>query len=322
MKRDPSIIFLLIVFFIVLVHPLGMTMDVPNELLFSVVYIANLSTGKAGTGFLVYRTIGKDSGKVFLVSNKHVLLPSVLKTASQDNKEAKAIITLNRLEDGKIKIYNLEIKLRDNNGVVYVRSHPLDMIDVAAIDFTPYISNSRGDLREDLKIRFIQEERFATKAEIEKQFITVGADVLVLGYPLNLVEGGHCIPIGRSGIIASHPAYDFKDQSIILIDSTIVRGSSGSPVILPMLLYKKESDTERNAFTMTQPMLLGIIKGSLFDWGIEIKKTIAIGQEQETILGIDAGNIGIVYRVETIIETINEFGYPRWQPVVEEKSQK
>ena len=43
-----------------------------------------------------------------------------------------------------------------------------------------------------------------TQDMIKKEFITVGDAVLLLGYPLNLIEAGHVIPIAR-GAVLRHP---------------------------------------------------------------------------------------------------------------------
>jgi hypothetical protein len=321
MKKIKIFVFNLIVILIISISTEGIAMNVPEAWVFSVVYIANLSTGLSGTGFLVSRRVNKDNSKVFLISNKHVLEPKKIEESSKENKEAKARVVLNKFEGEKISKLTIEVVLKDNNGNEYLRRHPNKDVDVAAIEFTPYIVENRT-LRPDLKIGFIPEDKFATKEKLEEEFVSVGDKVIVLGYPLNLVEGGHSIPIARGGVIASYPNYDFRNLPCILIDATMVRGSSGSPVFLPFLPYKFQSKEKISQLAITQSSLLGIISKLVPDWTMEIKKTTVFGLEPETISVVDVANIGILFKAETIIDTINEFGYPTWQPLTEENTQE
>jgi hypothetical protein len=281
------------------------------------VYIANLSTNKAGTGFLVSRQIEEKSQKIFLISNKHVLTPRPLKNEPGENKEAKAKVKLNRTREGKLELFEIEVILREASGKELFIGHPNKEIDVAALDFTTYISENR-QLKPDLKLGFIPEDRLATKEILRQQFVSIGDRVVVLGYPLNLVEGGHCIPIARDGVIATAPELDFKDLPIILIDSTMVRGSSGSPVFLPVLPYKFTSAKDIDQLQVTQASVLGVVSKLVPDWEMEIKKTITYGGEPESVSVITVANMGVIFRAETIKETIDQF-IPAWVPNSKDK---
>jgi hypothetical protein len=290
-----------------LVSSPALALVIPEPWVFSVVYISNISTGKSGTGFLISRMVGEDSTKVFLVTNKHVLLPD-----RPVQGKMESMVFLNRLEDGSVKVKTIPVTLTDAGGKRYWRSHPKEEIDIAVLDFTPYISEDRA-LMPDLKIGFIPEDKFATKEIIDEEFISIGDRVVVLGYPLNLIEGGHSIPIARDGVIASHPSYDFRDYPAVLIDSTMVRGSSGSPVFLPVLPYKWTSPTNMNTSQLTQTKFLGIVSKIIPDWTMEIKRTDFFGQEPRTVSVVDTANMGIVLKAETISETIDQFGYPEYK---------
>jgi hypothetical protein len=284
--------------------------SIPLPYVYSTIYIQNPSTKKAGTGFLVSRQIAKDSYKVFLVSNKHVLIPKPL-TQQDSNKEAKAVVFLNKEENGEIKIQIINIILRDKDGTDLWKGHTNPDIDVACIDLTSYISENRTVIT-GLKIGFISEDRFATKEVLEKYFISIGDQIISLGYPLNLVEGGHSIPIARGGTISSWPTRNFRNLPLILIDSTMIRGSSGSPVFLPELPYTYSSETEISLATIRQAYLLGIQGELIIDWQLIVQKTISFGQQPQEIDVIDSANFGIIYKAETISETIDMFGKPLW----------
>jgi hypothetical protein len=239
-------------------------------------------------------------------------MPRPLSGKPDEAKEAKAVITINRIDSDETKIFTKEVLLRDAQGKEFVKGNPNLNIDVAALEFTGYISEN-GKVKQDLKIGFIPEVSFASKEKLRDNFVTIGDNVTVLGYPLNLVEGGHCIPIARGGVIASDPTHDFRNLPAILIDSTMVRGSSGSPVILPFLAYKFTSASNINQLEVTQAQLLGIIAETIPDWTMELKKTIAVGAPPETVSVIAVANLGLLFKSETITETINQFGRPVWK---------
>ena len=127
--------------------------SIPLPYVYSTVYISNMSTNAAGTGFLVSRQIDKDSYKVFLVSNKHLLIPKPVRQ-EDENKEAKAVVLLNSEEKGETKIRKIDIILRDKDGKDLWKGHTNADIDVASIDFTSYISENRTVIK-NLKIGFI-----------------------------------------------------------------------------------------------------------------------------------------------------------------------
>jgi hypothetical protein len=296
------------------------SLSIPHKWQFSAVYIQNLSTEVSGTGFLIYRKISKESGKAFLVSNKHILNPKPLDKSSKTSKKAIAKVTLTRKEDDKISIESIGVVLRDSKGNEYVKGHSNKEIDVAALDFTKYIAKER-EIRPELMVGLIPEDRLATKEILEKYYISIGDRIVILGYPLNLVAGGHAIPIARSGAISSYPTEPFQGLPIILIDANMIRGSSGSPVFIPVQPYTRTTETNINIGMIRQAYLLGIQKGLIKDWEMVINQTIGVGQKPQTIHVIDTASLGIIYKAETITETIDEFDIPRWEEEPEEDKQ-
>jgi hypothetical protein len=278
---------------------------VPENFVYSTVYISNLSTGGSGTGFLVERKISKDSKIIFLISNKHVLLPKKVERESEGDLKAEAIVTVNKVINNEISSEKIKVELRDSSGIDYCKGHPNEEVDVAAIIFTKYITENQ-QLRLGLKREFITEEKFATKRILKEQYVSIGDRIIVLGYPLSLVEGGHCIPIARGGIISSEPGLNFKGLPMILIDSKMLRGSSGSPVFLTFKPYRFVSKYTISPTEITKSTLLGIVSGMIPDWRIIIEKTITFGKT--TYIEItNPADIGVIFRVETIIETIDQW---------------
>jgi len=296
---------LLFVFAIgVLIPYMASAKSLNNQFLYSTVFIKNQSTRKSGTGFLVRRKVSKERIVVYLLSNKHVLLPSPI-DPDQKNHLAKAEIEINKSVSNKIEKAILSITLRDSKGQTFVKGHPNKDVDVAAISVAKDIEGSLGTAFA------IPEERFATKEFIDKNFVSVGDRALIIGYPLNLVEQGHVTPIARSAIIATHPNKAFQNLPLFLIDGTVLRGSSGSPVILPIRPYVWIEEKRVNIAKVQQNHLLGIVKGHIKDWQMIIRKTVTPKVVQEFSI-IDNSQLGLVFPAYTILEVMNLFPHKKW----------
>jgi hypothetical protein len=63
-------------------------------------------------------------------------------------------------------------------------------------------------------------------------YVSIGNDLIVVGYPLGLYDSKHNTPIIRSATIASVYPLPFEGEDYFLIDSRLHNGTSGSPVIL------------------------------------------------------------------------------------------
>lgn len=55
-------------------------------------------------------------------------------------------------------------------------------------------------------------------------------EVVMVGYPIGLWDSRNNFPIFRKGYTAAHPAIDFNEDGIGLVDMTCLPGSSGSPI--------------------------------------------------------------------------------------------
>lgn len=305
---------LLFVFAIgVLIPSMASAKSLSDHFLYSTVFIKNQSTHKSGTGFLVRRKVSKERIVVYLLSNKHVLLPCPI-DPNQNNHLAKAEIEINKTVNNKIQKAILSITLRDSKGQTFVKGHPNKDVDVAAI-------NVVKDIKGPLGTAFaIPEERFATKDFIDKNFVSVGDRALIIGYPLNLVEQGHVTPIARSAIIATHPNQEFQSLPLFLIDGTVLRGSSGSPVILPIRPYVWTEENRVSIRTIQQNHLLGIAKGHIIDWQMIIRKTVTPKTVQEFTI-MDNSQLGLVFPAYTIVEVMNVFPHKKWNGEKQNKDQ-
>jgi hypothetical protein len=99
----------------------------------------------------------------------------------------------------------------------------------------------------------------------EGDYVLIGNDLIVAGYPLGLYDSKHNTPIIRNAAMASVYPLPFEGKDYFLIDSRLHEGTSGSPVI-----------------SKPQNKLVGIHSGQL---------------EEDT-------NLNIVWYAELIIEII------------------
>ncbi len=317
MKQFGVILFLLAVLTSI-AH--GMAID--EEWVFSTTFVVNQSTGKAGTGFFVTRNVEQDKSKIFLVSNKHVLaLPEELKQASSP---AKATLYITIEKNGELSRTSFEVLLRDGAGKKLLVEHPSEKVDVAALDVTDYVVE-KGQIKTGCRVGYIPESRFSTKESIRETYITIGDPVVILGYPLSLMEGQTAIPLARGGTIASAPDRQFQNSPKFLIDCPTIRGSSGSPVFVPVRPYKVRKENGKtilDSLSGYNPELLGIVSGTIQDWELVLKKTRTLGIQAETTSVAGSSDLGIVFPAATISETLDASGVKRFKPVAGEEKPK
>lgn len=82
-------------------------------------------------------------------------------------------------------------------------------------------------------------------------------DILMVGYPIGLSDTINHYPIFRRGITASHPAIDFNEQGIGLIDMACFPGSSGSPIFI--VNEGSYNDKNGNVYIANRVVFLGVL---------------------------------------------------------------
>lgn len=254
--------------------------------------------GRGGTGFLIIRKLNDKQGKVFLLTNKHVvhLDPQMRRDAAF----LKMFVNV-REKDGAVRGTAFQFSLSEEGQRLW-REHPTPDIDVLAIDVTALINSHPGLENKGADYSF-----FALPEVLKREEITEGEEVLVIGYPLGLYHSRTHSPLVRQGIIATkigepinirirQPSGESRRVEIpgFLIDAAIVPGSSGSPVVLKPIVGRKVRD--QITMETAKPYLLGIVSAT---------ETAAIRVES-TLFPTLAG-LGIVFDVQTIHETIELF---------------
>lgn len=96
----------------------------------------------------------------------------------------------------------------------------------------------------------------ATQAKLNE--LSALEELVMVGYPIGLSDMRNNFPIFRKGYTAAHPAIDFNENGIGLVDMACYPGSSGSPIYI--LNEGGYVDKHGNAyFGTTRILLLGVL---------------------------------------------------------------
>jgi len=250
---------------------------------------------RCGTGFLVERHVDPERLKIFLATNKHVV------HGDPARRRAAGYLRLGvnvRDEHGAVAGAEFTVDMQNPPGQRW-REHPDPHVDVLAIDVTDMFVNNP-----QIAAKRAAYSVFADTPVLEEHDITIGDEVLVVGYPLGIAQGATNFPLVRQGIIASkigetlhHRRRDGTSAILraFLVDCGLVPGSSGSPVILkpsPARLVKGDLVLGGEA-----PFyLLGIVAET---------EVASVGEGAEEFRAL--AGLGLAFDAPTIRETIETF---------------
>lgn len=256
--------------------------------------------GEGGTGFLVFRAIDDRSGRIFLATNKHVLHEK----AEMRKQATRILLYLNiKNADGSVTGQTAEVSLNLDDGSRRWREHPNKDVDVLVFDITPLLVQYP-----QIEKRWAEYTLFADPAKLEELDITIGEEVLVIGYPLGLRHAKTNLPLVRGGIVATRIGENLEDECKeedgtirkrllrgFLIDGAVIPGSSGSPVVLKPIPAR----FTRQGIMLGSPpppILLGIVAETRY----------APVRTPRGYIPSFAG-LGLAFDAETVRETIELF---------------
>jgi hypothetical protein len=266
--------------------------------IYATVMLQNESGGQ-GTGFLVIRRIGGQS-KMFVATNKHIL------GKTQEAREAARSLNFFfnvKQHDGTIKGNAVKGVFDDSrNDHPSWREHPARDVDVLAIDVTTlYRSVS------NIANKYVEYNLFGTKQRLDELDVTIGDDVMVVGYPLGLRHHQTNFPLLRAGVLATKIGETLEDEVLdssgkkrrrvirgFLIDGAMIPGSSGSPVVLKPIFGRKVKDSIMGG--LPAPILLGIVAEAKY-------APVQTGQGDSW----SYAGLGLAFDAETVKETIELF---------------
>lgn len=168
-----------------------------------------------GTGFLLSRPVGENQYKLYLVSNKHVLIGT-----------PNIAISFTCKENGEPKHgHKQELNLQGIDRIV--KGHPNPNVDIAAMDCTGLFIT----IEDKIYYKYVD---YSMLADFHEPELSVAENVYFVGYPDGRYDMANNLPLIRTGMISSHPQYDFNGQPEFVIDAQVFPGSSGSPVYIDL----------------------------------------------------------------------------------------
>jgi hypothetical protein len=254
-----------------------------------------------GTGFLFFQGVGIGKGRIFLVTNKHVLPPE---GRPQDIKVRVAV----RDQDGAARVEAVSVPVvgRDGKYLNSVRVHPDPETDVAAVNIALVAFGAKFQLLIDAVTtgKCLNTSMLLTSDRLRSSTVGMGSPVYIIGFPDAIFDPRNVSPILRAGIIATDPreGFDFNQElrrtiafpehvNGFLIDANIYPGSSGSLVVLGRDGQRDGQDAKASDW---QPTILGIVAGSIPMLDASLHSYARIG-------------LGIVYSADAIRDVIRSF---------------
>lgn len=210
---------------------------ISEQLMFSTVKLV-ASDGSSGTGFFFNFDI---DGKIYptLVTNKHVV---------RDNPN-------------EVMTFFLHLETGNNSSE---ENYPVTCQ-------TEWIFHSKHDLcfcfinpvLEEVKkitgknVFYIPNTKSIVATQRKLEALSALEELVMVGYPIGLWDCQNNFPIFRKGYTASHPALDFNQQGIGLVDMACFPGSSGSPIYI--LNESSYSDKTGSIYIGKRIILIGIL---------------------------------------------------------------
>lgn len=242
-----------------------------------------------GTGYIMQFKFNKENNsyKAVVITNKHVIVNS-----------KKISMYLNVCKNGKpVDNEKKELSLSSDMYSALIKMHPTE--DLCAIDITPLILLWKNAYNIELFIIPIPMNIIPTNEQLEslKQI----EDIIMVGYPIGLIDEYNNKPIFRKGITATHPKFNYNNKKEFLIDIACFHGSSGSPVFI--INEGSYSDKNCNVTIGGRIMLLGTVYQNRIEaTNGEIRiMNIPTSTVPISVTGIPI-NIGAVIKSETLFE--------------------
>lgn len=178
------------------------------------------------------------------MTNKHVI-----------NDNPSEVVTF------KLHIANYEKKVVDETSVDITlntiwKFHPTH--DLCFCYIKPILEKVKKELNKEVFFTCITQKELISKSQLKD--LDAMESVKMIGYPNGLWNEKYNLPIFRSGMTATHPAIDFNEPGIGVVDMACFPGSSGSPILI--LDNNGYSDKYGNTYLgKGRHILLGVLFG-------------------------------------------------------------
>lgn len=210
---------------------------ISEELMFNTVKLV-ASDGSSGTGFFFSFDI---DGKTYptLVTNKHVV----------------------RYNPNEVMTFFLHLETGNNSSEEnYQVTYQTNWIfhskqDLCFCFINPVLEEVKKRTGKNVFYKANTKSIVATQEKLEE--LSALEELVMVGYPIGLWDQQNNFPIFRKGYTASHPALDFNQQGIGLVDMACFPGSSGSPIYI--LNESSYSDKTGNLYMGKRIIFIGIL---------------------------------------------------------------
>lgn len=229
-----------------------------------------------GTAF-VYEYKTEDNTYPFLVTAR-----SVIASANEGR------MTLLQAKDGKPffgKPYTLDIEHFEK--LWY--THPDEAMDIAVTPFVPFVKHIETS-GTPIYFNSLIQDHGHKKVNIPD--IGLADDVVYIGYPHELWDMKSLLPVVRKAIVATPVNIDYFGKKEFLVDTTVPKGSDGSPVFQ---LKEQSADDAKQV----KPILLGMLVPA---------GAHTIGGKKDILTETSRNrSMGIVIRTDAILEAITAY---------------
>ena len=182
---------------------------------------------------------------LYIITNRHVFIDE-----NEGYLPDEISLTLHTNQNDIRQNSTLRLPLYGTNSQSLWKEHPSggSNVDVVALPLR----------RDDFNPRFFIKALSPNNHIPADADISIGEDVHVIGYPLGFHDRINNLPIVRSAIIASVYPVPFEGRPIVLIDSRLHSGTSGSPVLTKPTNMLRRTDGSTSFMTGTVTYLVGV----------------------------------------------------------------
>jgi hypothetical protein len=265
-----------------------------EEWMFSTIRIETVDKegmGYSGTGFIFGYPTDNEKSALFLVTNRHVI---------ENQVKGELLFIKNKNEEPHLD-ESLTVPISDFQG--FWHNHPDPSIDVAIMPFGIIMKHIENN-NQKIFYRFVN-GRINPKKD---DYLDIDAmeEIIFIGYPVGLYDKKNHTPIIRKGITATPIYLEYDGERKFLIDAAVFPGSSGSPVFIhDNNIHWSKTNREPND---SRILFVGIIsKRMTFDTEGKIIVRDFPAKKEKTPLIHENIHLGIVFKPETIMETIEDF---------------
>ncbi len=207
---------------------------ISEQLLFNIVKLL-ASDGSSGTGFFYNFEV---NGKTYptIITNKHVV-----------NYNPTETMTF------YLHLNNGDNSSTENHQVTYTTNWIFHSTkDLCFCFINPVFEEVKHTTGKDVYYIANDKSIIATTQKLEA--LSALEELVMVGYPIGLWDFKNNLPIFRRGYTASHPAIDFNEDGIGVVDMACFPGSSGSPIYI--LNENGYSDKSGNTYLGAKRIIL------------------------------------------------------------------